>query len=109
MSAATSSLARMDLLIAVLVFAGTALQMSTSVRDFNSSRERELEWWRTEDELIAEIPWWRWIQRVMVRRDLRAQREPAIHEEIQHMARVFASWMMLWVGSVLLVLQTAFG
>lgn len=98
----------MDLLIAGLFFAGTALQMTTSLRDFKSTRRDELVWWNAEDELVAEVPWWRWLERGRVRRELRRLREPKLHAEIRHMTRVFLGWIMLWLGALGVLAQAVF-
>jgi hypothetical protein len=90
----------MDLLIAGCFFFGTALRMATSLRDFKASRRRHLEWWITEDQLMAEIPRWQWLRRLRARRTLREIRAPDVHVEIQHMTKVFVSWKLLWVGAV---------
>lgn len=89
----------MQLYIALVALAGTALLMSTSLQDLRAARAPALEWWNTEDELIREIPRWRRLERRRLKRDLLGMREPGLNEEIRHISQVLAGWVLLFIGS----------
>ncbi|WP_310961260.1 hypothetical protein [Nocardioides terrisoli] len=64
--------------------------------DFGASRKEAVEWWTTEDELIAEAPR---LKRRRMRRELRSWRDPEMHRTIRDLKLAVTSWTLLVVAS----------
>lgn len=94
----------LQLLIALGAAMGTAIQLRLSLMDFGASRKEAVEWWTTEDELVAETPR---LKSRRMRRELRSWRDPEIHRTIRDLQQAVASWMLLAVAAALVVCAAA--
>lgn len=79
--------------VALVVLVATFLQTKTSAREVGRANRSAVDWWNTEDELVAEQrSWWR---RWATRRELRSWRDQETAESIRHVQTVLVSWMLL--------------
>lgn len=77
---------------------GTAIQLRLSLMDFGATRREALDWWNTEDALVAEAPR---LKRRRMRRELRSWRDPETHRRIRDLQLAITSWMLLVVAAAL--------
>jgi hypothetical protein len=82
----------LSLLIALVVFVGTALQTLVALVDVRAADGHALQVDRAEDELAIEQPLWR---RRRTRRELRSWREPETDRSLALIDAVLFSWALL--------------
>jgi hypothetical protein len=90
----------MSLIAAVLLLAGTSLQMTTSMKDFVAARRDAFEWWTTEDEIVDSESRWRPFKRWRARRLVRQLRTPEIHRDITHARDLLLGWILIVAAAI---------
>ncbi|GAA5036746.1 hypothetical protein GCM10023258_39770 [Terrabacter aeriphilus] len=85
--------------VALLALVATFLQTKTSGREAGRAYRAAVDWWNSEDELVAEQRWW-W-RRWATRRELRSWRDQDTAAGIRHVQSVLVGWMLLLLVAIM--------
>lgn len=85
-----------DSFAAFLLVAGTLAQALLQLVEIRTTKQDVLGVWRTEDELLAEVPWWR---RRRWRKEFESLRSIEIDREIARIEMALFAWLALSAGA----------
>ena len=95
-----------QLLPGLFVLTGTLIQMRLSLKEFAESRRDAIQHKIAEDELIAELSWFR---RRQARRDFVRDRAPDVHRAIRDAWLHVFAWALLAAASVTAIFNIIIG
>lgn len=86
-----------------LVLAGTVIQAVTTFMSSLETEEDLVDHWLTEDELVREVPWWKWAARRRARRAVRhlvnRHDERELWLRLQRLRWSLRSWELLMIAA----------